>query len=59
MAAKYSKWQYVTYLHKPTFPFQGPTKYTQIEIFGMKIYLATLQLHIPFLDRCKYFTNSR
>jgi hypothetical protein len=34
---------------------QGPPKFTQIEIFGLKIYhLATLH---GTRDRCYYFTN--
>jgi hypothetical protein len=52
MAIKHTKWPY-TYIrnvHKiyQLFPFQGPPKFTQIVIFGMKIYyLATLYLYLP------------
>jgi hypothetical protein len=47
MAGKYSKWPKI-YQH---FPFQGPPKYTQIGILGMKIYhLATLFQMMPKLE---------
>jgi hypothetical protein len=37
---KYSKWSNIC----QPFPFQGPPKYTQVEIFGMKIcHLAILE----------------
>jgi hypothetical protein len=56
MAIKYTKWpEYIPNVHRiyQAFLFKGPPKFTQIRIFGLKIYhLATLvdsgRSKIPF-----------
>jgi hypothetical protein len=65
MAIKYTKWpKYIPIGHKiyQHFPVRGPTKFTQIWIFGLKIYnLATLARieAEPKLVLLKFFNHSQ